>query len=273
MRYATFERNERTSAGVVRGESVIPVGTFPDLGTLLAATGADQVGHWPWGGPIPLSEVRLRAPILRPPKIVGVGLNYRDHAEEQNRPVPTSPLLFAKAPTAVIGPGDTIRLPREESESVDYEVELGVVVGTGGYRISKTEAMRHVLGYTIVLDISARDIQAREKQWFRAKSFATFAPLGPMVVSPDEADGGNLAISLKVNGEVRQQSRTSQMIFDVPSLVAFISACFALEAGDVIATGTPGGVGVFRNPQVFLKEGDVIEATIEKIGTLRCPVQ
>lgn len=208
----------------------------------------------------------------RPGKIICVGLNYRDHAEEQRKPLPTEPLIFAKFPTAVIGPGQPIVIPGM-SRQVDYEGELAVVMGRRGKDIPESSAYEYVAGYTIINDVSARDVQAKDKQFVRAKSFDTFAPMGPRVVSTKEIpDPHVLAIATKVNGDLRQSSSTNQMIFRVPNLVAFISQVCTLEPGDVIATGTPGGVGVFRNPPVFLKKGDVVRIEIEGIGVLENPV-
>lgn len=272
-RYVTYEYRGATRAGIVREGRVLPLGSFPDLGAFLAASDREQTDPWLANSGIPLEEVRLRAPVLRPPKIVAVGLNYLGHAEEQNQPLPERPLLFAKSPTAVIGPGQPIRLPRTAPSQVDPEVELAIVIGRGGYRIPRESAMRHVFGVTILNDVSARDVQREDRQWFRAKSFATFAPLGPVVVSCDEAPPDDLEILLRVNGEIRQRARTREMIFDVPALVEYVSSVCALEAGDVIATGTPAGVGVFRTPPVFLRAGDVVECEIERVGLLRNPVE
>jgi 2-keto-4-pentenoate hydratase/2-oxohepta-3-ene-1,7-dioic acid hydratase in catechol pathway len=222
---------------------------------------------------LPLREARLKAPLLRPPKIVCVGLNYKAHAAEQKLEPPQTPMLFAKAPNIVIGPEETIEIPYGISEQIDYECELGVVIGEGGFRIPRAEALSHVFGYTIVNDVTARDIQRGDKQWFRGKSMKTFAPMGPSVVTPDEFDAANAPVSLTVNGQVRQKSNTNDLIFDVPFLIEFISAAFPLEAGDVISTGTPGGVGMFMTPPRWLKKGDRVEATIGGIGTLGNPVQ
>lgn len=215
-----------------------------------------------------LKGVKLEAPVMRPPKIVCVGLNYRDHAREQQKEVPDKPLLFCKAANVVIGEGETIQLPEGQSEKVDYEVELAVVIGKPGFKIPREEAREHVFGYTIMNDVTARDLQASERQWFRAKSFHTFAPLGPVVVSPDTVDTKNLHLELRLNGQVMQSGNTGDMVFDPEFLIEYISNCFPLEPGDIIATGTPAGVGVHRNPPTFLRPGDEIEAEIEGIGVL-----
>ncbi len=222
--------------------------------------------------------VALLPPLERPPKIVCVGRNYREHEEEvsrsgegkdlfkdaRNRSVP---LFFAKAANSVIGPGDKILIPPESSE-VDYEVELGVVIGKPGYRISPEQAPEHIFGYTVLNDVTARDLQRTEGQWYRAKSFATFCPIGPCIVTPEEIDPRSLEISLEINGELRQHSNTSRMIFDVYEIVSHLSFITPLEPGDLIGTGTPSGVGAFMDPPVYLKKGDKISATIEGIGTL-----
>ena len=201
------------------------------------------------------------APIL-PSKIVAVGRNYRAHAAEMGKPVPEEPLLFLKATTSLLAPEFTIRMPRE-SERVDYEAELAVIIGKTARRISKDDALSHVLGYACFNDVTARDIQQREVQFTRAKSFDTFAPLGPFIET--EFDGRDVPVRCRVNGEVRQDGRTSDMVFDIPTLISYISACMTLLPGDVIATGTPAGVGK-------LAAGEVVEVEIEGLGILRNPV-
>ena len=291
MRYVTFTTGTRTGAGLLRGNRVVDLGIaffqsfrrpfkFQDVGEFLAQGGPDRIAKLDEDkiarDPkciLALETVRLRAPFLRPPKITCVGLNYKDHAEEQGKPVPDRPMLFAKAANVVVGPDDPILLPSDTSKQVDYEAELAVVIGKEGHRIPKSAAMEHVFGYTIMNDVTARDLQSGDKQWYRGKSFASFAPMGPCLVTADELDARDLEVRLTVNGEERQKSRTSQLVFNVPALVEFISNVFPLEKGDVISTGTPGGVGVYRKPPVFLKSGDVVEITIENIGTLRNAVK
>lgn len=221
----------------------------------------------------PLSETRLAPPIPDPQKIICIGMNYRDHCEEQNKPLPERPVIFAKFPTALIGLNDPIVKPPLTQE-MDYEAELAVVIGTRGKNIPEQEALSHVAGYTIMNDVTARDIQFSDKQWVRGKSFDTFAPLGPHLVTRDEVpDPHNLSIRLTVNGEVRQSSNTSNMVFRVSFLVSYISHTCTLLPGDIISTGTPGGVGVFRRPPVFLEAGDVVRIEIEKLGALENPVE
>jgi len=219
----------------------------------------------------PLRSVRLLSPLPRPPKILCVGLNYRDHAEETGQPIPKVPIFFTKAVTSVTGPGAPIVLPID-SEQVDYEAELAVVIGTRCRRASPEAARDAVAGYTIMNDVSARDWQFRTSQWFIGKTFDTFAPLGPAVVTADEVgDPHVLDVSLRLNGTEMQRSNTRHLIFDVPALVAELSRVMTLEPGDVIATGTPGGVGFIRKPPVFLKPGDQVEISITRIGTLANP--
>jgi 2-keto-4-pentenoate hydratase/2-oxohepta-3-ene-1,7-dioic acid hydratase in catechol pathway len=218
------------------------------------------------------ADVILRAPIMRPQKVIGIGLNYRDHAEEQNAALPKEPLLFGMYASAIIGPGASIVLPAM-SKQVDFEAELGVVIGARSRHVSPEDALECVAGYTVFHDVSARDLQYADRQWLRAKSFDTFAPIGPYLVSQaDLGDGSGLAIKSRVNGQTMQNSNTSNLIFNVPKLVSHISKVMTLEIGDVIATGTPAGVGFARKPPVFLKAGDVVEIEIEKIGILRNPV-
>jgi acylpyruvate hydrolase len=220
----------------------------------------------------PLSEVRLSHPVLRPGKIFGVGLNYAEHAAEQNAKTPETPLIFSKCVTALIGPEDPIRLPRA-SDQVDYEAELAVVIGKRARSIEAAAAMYYVAGYTIMNDVTARDLQRRERQWARAKGLDTFAPCGPWLVTTDEiADPHVLAIELRLNGERRQKSNTNDLIFKIPELIEFISQDLTLLPGDIITTGTPSGVGVYSQPPSFLKPGDRIEIKIDRIGTLSNPV-
>jgi len=221
------------------------------------------------GGLLRLGELKLLAPVARPGSMICLGLNYADHAAEQGLAPPEKPLLFAKLSTSVIGPDDAIVLPKV-SEQVDYEVELAVVIGKRAKFVSESEAYDYVAGYTICNDVSARDLQFSDGQWMRGKSCDTFAPLGPYLVTKDDVpDPHALRISLTLNGETMQDSTTGQMIFKVPYIVSYISQAITLEPGDIISTGTPPGVGVFRKPPVFLKPGDKIEATVERIGTLR----
>jgi 2-keto-4-pentenoate hydratase/2-oxohepta-3-ene-1,7-dioic acid hydratase in catechol pathway len=210
--------------------------------------------------------------IERPGKIVCVGLNYRDHASEAGMDLPKAPLLFAKWPNTLIGHGDPIVLP-PESEQVDYEAELGVVIGRTARRVAESDALDHVQGYICLNDVSARDLQFADGQWTRGKSPDTFCPVGPGLVPREQIDDPQaLAIRCIVNGEALQDSSTAQMIFSVAEIIAYASQVITLEPGDLIATGTPAGVGVFRDPKVMLSDGDEVSVEIEGVGTLTNPV-
>jgi acylpyruvate hydrolase len=233
------------------------------------------------GGPMvqailqPLQAVRLRAPILNPRKIICLGLNYRDHAQESKADIPTDPILFSKYATAIIGPDDPILLP-SVSKEVDYEGELAFIMARRGRHIPKAQALEYVAGYSIMHDVSARDYQIRKPggQWMSGKTFDTFAPLGPALVTKEDIpDPHVLDITCTVSGERLQSSNTKHLIFSVPDIAAYCSHIFTLEPGDVIATGTPGGIGFARKPPRLLKEGDVVVIEIQGIGQLRNPVR
>jgi 2-keto-4-pentenoate hydratase/2-oxohepta-3-ene-1,7-dioic acid hydratase in catechol pathway len=265
MRIVRYEHQASPRLGLLDGEQIWPL---PDSH---ASVPAHEMATGPapaQGEAVTLQEVHLLAPV-RPPKIVAVGLNYRDHAEEQGTPLPDAPLLFAKFPTAVTGPFDDIEKPVETSQ-LDYEAELGVVIGAPARRVRAADAVGHVAGYLVVNDVSARDAQFADGQWVRGKSFDTFAPLGPALATPDEVpDPHALDIRTWVNGELRQSSNTGQLIFPIPDLIEYCSRYFTLEPGDIICTGTPAGVGVFSDPPRFLEVGDVVEVEVERVGRLR----
>jgi 2,4-didehydro-3-deoxy-L-rhamnonate hydrolase len=211
--------------------------------------------------------------ISRPGKIVCVGLNYLDHAQETGQEVPKAPLLFAKWPNTLIGNGDAIVLPDEANE-VDYEAELGVVIGAAAKHVTEARALDHVEGYVCLNDVSARDMQFADGQWTRGKSPDTFCPVGPRLVPREEIpDPQQLAIRCILNGQTLQDSSTAQMIFSVAEIIAYVSRIITLEPGDLIATGTPAGVGVFRDPKVLLKDGDEVSVEIDGLGTLTNPVE
>lgn len=219
-----------------------------------------------------LASVKLRAPITRPGKITCVGLNYADHAREQGIEPPTSPIFFLKSNNTISGPGDPIIMP-PNSDQVDFEAEFAVVIGKPGRRIAEKDAYQHVAGYMILHDVTARDMQQNDKQWFRGKSCDTFAPTGPWIATRDEiSDPHKLGISCALNGVTLQDSNTSNLIFKVPYLISYLSQSISWETGDVISTGTPPGVGVFRKPPIFMKAGDSVSVTVEKLGTLTNPV-
>ena len=216
----------------------------------------------------PVENARLRAPVLRPEKIICVGRNYAEHARERGSDVPTQPVYFLKSINTLCGSGDPIQLPPNSSQ-VDYEAELAVVIGKGGKNIPEDKAYEHIAGYTILNDVSARDMQSADKQWFRGKSCDTFAPLGPWLVTTDEIpDPHSLRISLTLNAQTMQDSTTRNMIFSIPHLVSYLSQSLTFEPGDILSTGTPEGIGASRTPPVFLKSGDTVSITVEKIGTL-----
>lgn len=204
------------------------------------------------------------------PKVICVGLNYDEHAGESGMELPKAPLLFAKFANTLIGDGDAILLP-EDIGHVDAEAELAVVIGETAHRLAKEEALDVVAGYTCANDVSARDAQFGDGQWFRGKSFDTFCPVGPAIVAIDDAS--DLRVEQRLNGEVLQDSRTSFLIFDIPTLISYVSNVLTLEPGDLILTGTPDGVGVFRDPKVTMRPGDVVEVEIEGIGVLRNDVR
>lgn len=219
---------------------------------------------------LPRSQVTFLAPVTRPDKVVCVGMNYVDHCKEQNVRVPKEPIIFSKFSSSIVGPYDEIILP-PESEEVDWEVELAVIIGKKGKHIKATDAMAHVAGFTVAHDVSARDWQMRRngKQWLLGKTFDTFCPLGPALVTRDSiTDPHNLKICCRVNGEVVQSSSTNQMVFKTEELIAWVSQFVTLYPGDIILTGTPPGVGVFRKPPVFLKKGDEVQCEIEEIGAI-----
>jgi 2-keto-4-pentenoate hydratase/2-oxohepta-3-ene-1,7-dioic acid hydratase in catechol pathway len=218
-------------------------------------------------GAVPLSSVQLDHPVAAR-KIIAIGLNYRDHAIEAGLTIPTAPLCFAKFTSSLSGPYDPIHLPAEDAQ-VDFEGELGVIIGAKAKHVSEADAMNHVAGYLAFNDVSARKWQFEDGQWTRGKSCDTFAPNGPFLVTKDEVpDPGALRITTRVNGQLLQDSNTKHLIFNVPKLVSYLSRSFALEPGDLIATGTPSGVGFSRKPPLFLKEGDVVEVEIERVGTI-----
>lgn len=256
---------------------------FIDLGpnavTTTTALLNDFKGRWPLGVALPLANVKLLAPIPRPRKnIFGIGLNYVEHVAESSRTLDTSkelpkqPVIFSKPPTTVVGPGDAIEHNAVITRQLDWEVELAAIIGTRAKRVSKEEALRYVFGYSLLIDMSARD-NRRAGQWIYSKGQDTYAPFGPVIVTADEIpDPQVLDLSLQVNGVTKQSSNTRHMLFAVDTLIADISAGITLEPGDIIATGTPEGVGAGRSPQEWVWPGDVIEAQVEKIGALRHPV-
>ncbi len=251
---------------------------FDSMLSLVAggAAALERASEWSKSAPASCrwnpNQVRLLAPIPRPGKIICIGLNYREHAAESKKEVAAVPTVFCKFSTAVIGPGEPIVLPKNSAKP-DYEAELAVVIGKGGRHIPEDRWREHVFGYTLINDVSARDVQTETSQWIMGKSFDTFAPLGPAIVTADEiADPQNLAISLVLSGETMQSANTGEMIFPVARLIGFLSSICTLEPGDVIATGTPPGVGFARKPPRWLRPGDVVTVRVEGLGELTNPI-
>jgi 2-keto-4-pentenoate hydratase/2-oxohepta-3-ene-1,7-dioic acid hydratase in catechol pathway len=266
VRLVTFEgASGRAFGRVLEHGIVIPMGR--DLVAFLATGEATD------GPPVALDAVRLLAPVPRPGKVIGIGLNYRDHAAESGQPIPTAPILFPKFANSVIGPGQAIVIPPETAEP-DYEAELGVVIGRTAHRVAEDDALSYVAGYTCVNDVSARDLQFESSQWMLGKAIDTFLPCGPWLVTADEIpDPQALAVRLTLNGEELQSSSTAQMVFGVAELVASLSRTMTLEPGDLIATGTPPGVGFARKPPIWLRDGDEVSVEVERVGTLTNPVR
>lgn len=313
MKLATYEHAKQSRLGVVQGDFVVDVaaaygliarGRIADAKMAAAAKVLRKLGRPPQdmiellglgeryrkalgvivgsasatgrtapkGLLVPLRTGKLRAPIAHPDKITCIGLNYADHAREQGAQPPAQPIYFLKSGNTICGPHDPIVLPPNSSQ-VDYEAEFAVVIGKRGRDIPEDKALDYVAGYTILNDVSARDMQFGDKQWYRGKSCDTFAPTGPWIVTADEIpDPHNLHILLTLNGQTLQDSNTGNLIFKVPFLISYLSQSATWEVGDLISTGTPPGVGVFRKPPVFLQAGDTVSITVEGIGTLTNPV-
>jgi 2-keto-4-pentenoate hydratase/2-oxohepta-3-ene-1,7-dioic acid hydratase in catechol pathway len=284
MRLATFQASNGPRLAVLRGDHYVDVqATDPALpGSVRrlleagpeARRAVERAVQRPEAVKVPAAGARLLPPVPDPPKIVCLGLNYRDHAAEGGAPIPKEPVLFSKYATALIGDADPIVLP-PVSKEVDYEAELVIVVGKRGRPADERAALDYVAGYTVGHDVSARDWQLKkdQKQWMVGKTFDTFAPTGPWLVTADEVpDPHCLGIRLRLNGRTMQESNTKEMIFRVGNVLAYLAQVFTLEPGDLVFTGTPSGVGFARKPPVFLKGGDVVEVEIDGLGVLRNPV-
>ncbi len=276
MKLVTFIRpGGIPEPGIAQNDQVIPLAGagFADVISIVAGGSAALSRAAAVTAPtIPLSSVKLMSPIPRPPKIICVGLNYRDHAIESNMQIPTVPTIFCKFPTSVIGQGDTIVLPKASTQP-DYEAEMALVIGKGGRHIAAEKWKDHVFGYLNLNDVSARDFQLATTQWVIGKTFDTFCPMGPYLVTADEiADPHALDISLTLNGEVLQNSNTKNLIFNIPELIRHLSSVFTLEPGDIISTGTPSGVGFARKPPIYLKKGDTVVVKVQGLGELSNPV-
>jgi len=298
MRLATYRADGLPRLGVVRGEQISDVAALPgfaqttDMLSLIdqgagglaklrqALDAASEAELRQKGALHALADVHLLAPIPRPRKnIFCLGRNYVEHALESTLArgdkgeVPEDPIFFTKATTTVSGPYDPIPIDPKVSERIDWEVELGVIIGRTGKNIPAAQALEYIFGYTVINDVSARDLQARHKQWFKGKSLDGSCPMGPWIVTADEiADPHALGLRLRVNGVVKQESNTRLLIYNLPVVIETLSAGLTLEVGDIIATGTPAGVGFARNPPEFLKPGDLVEAEVDGVGLLRNPV-
>jgi 2-keto-4-pentenoate hydratase/2-oxohepta-3-ene-1,7-dioic acid hydratase in catechol pathway len=278
MRFVTFESGGKGRPGLLTADdSVVDLTAagFPTLLDVIEA-GSDGLAKAQMfvasADKLPLSSVKLLAPIPKPRKLICIGLNYRAHALETGSAIPDVPTVFNKFATAVIGPGADIVLPKV-SKSPDYEAEFAFVIGKGGRHIAAEDWQKHMWGYTMINDVSARDYQRATTQWLMGKTFDTFAPMGPWIVTADEiADPHNLNISLEIDGETLQDSNTKDLIFKIPDLIAFLSSVFTLEPGDIVSTGTPSGVGAARKPPRFLRPGEEVTVKVEGIGELMNPV-
>jgi 2-keto-4-pentenoate hydratase/2-oxohepta-3-ene-1,7-dioic acid hydratase in catechol pathway len=283
VKLLTFMVNSKARPGVLDGDKVVdlaaaglPVGVHGDLmeivqGGDVALERVRQALKAGTAQRYALAEVKVLAPLLAPSKVIAVGLNYIDHCKEANLPVPAEPVLFAKFPNSITGPYDDVCWPKGLTEEVDYEVEMGVVIGKRGVNIREADALDYVCGYTVVNDVSARDMQfANAKQWDRGKSLDTFCPWGPWIVTRDEIpDPHVLGVRTILNGKEMQNSNTKNLVFNVNKIIAYASQGTTLLPGDLIPTGTPFGVGFSRKPPVYLKDGDVCECQVDKIGSIR----
>jgi 2-keto-4-pentenoate hydratase/2-oxohepta-3-ene-1,7-dioic acid hydratase in catechol pathway len=267
MKIVTFcLSDERSRPGVLLEDGIVDLSAqgFGSVLDLIASGKTPEAG----AARIPLEHARLLAPIQSPQRIFCIGLNYRDHAIESKMEIPAVPTVFLKLPSSVTGPGSPIVLPKNSTQP-DYEAEFAVVIGKGGFRIAAEAWQKHVFGYTILNDVSARDVQLATSQWVLGKSFPTFCPMGPAIVTADAiADPHALEIRLDIDGVEMQHSNTRELIFKIPELIAYISSITPLEAGDIISTGTPQGVGLGRKPQRWLQPGETVTIAIEGLGKL-----
>jgi uncharacterized protein (TIGR03083 family) len=296
MRYLTYRKGLKNRLGSLQDNYIVDVGTVAGVSDMLDLINA---GKTVWeevaaklknvdiqvaienGYAIPVEAGLSVTPIAKPPKnVICLGRNYFKHylegavarGESGDKP-PEAPIYFTKPPTAIIGAYDAVPVDPDVSLKLDWEAEMGLIIGKGGRKISKEAANGHIFGYTVINDISARDLQTRHQQWFRGKGFDYSCPIGPVVVTPDELPQPvHIPIKLLVNGEIKQDANTGQLMFDIPTIIADISSSMRLEPGDIISTGTPDGVGNFRNPPEYLQPGDIMETVIEGIGTLRNPI-
>lgn len=287
MKLVTFQSRGDRRIGMIRGGEVIDLSGDPDLPTDMAAfvalgeEGLERARRVD-GAAISLSSVRLLAPITPPNNIMCVGKNYLDHAREfagsgfdasQKQSVPDHPVIFTKARSSVVGPGEPVTVSADPTQTSDYEGELAVVIGRGGTGISAADAWDHVYGYTIVNDMTVREVQKQHVQFFLGKSASTYCPMGPYLVTADEiSDVRGLRVRTTVNGDLRQDAPVADLIFDIPTLIETISAGVLLQSGDIVATGTPAGVGLGFTPPRFLRPGDQVDVSIDRLGTLSNPM-
>jgi len=260
----------KVGPGALVGDSIIDLSAagYTDALSVIEArvTAADAKPSYK------LSDVKLHAPLSNPPRVFAIGLNYRDHAAESKMTLPNFPVVFFKMVPSIIGTGDAIILPSNSKEP-DYEAEMAFVIGKGGYRIAAANWQEHVYGYTVINDVSARDIQMSTSQWSLSKSFPTFCPMGPAIVTADEiADPHNLNISLTIDGETLQNSNTRELVFRIPELIEYLSSITPLLPGDIVSTGTPSGVGLGRTPKRWLRPGESCTVTVEGIGSISNPI-
>lgn len=275
MRFITYNYMDKEAVGIISEQGIIPLEQYNSMLDLIENFDGNIL-KGPFSQFIPVDEVKLLAPIPHPRRnILCLGKNYEDHAKElgatkiSDKFIPEDPIYFTKSADSVIASGDSILFYEAVTKQVDYEVELALVIGKEGVNIKPEDAEQYIFGYTIINDVSARDLQLKHKQWFKAKSLDTFCPMGPHIVHKSELPLPiQLDIKCSINGEVRQSSNTSKLIFDIPYMISDLSKGLTLRPGDIIATGTPSGVGFGFNPPKFLKDGDTIECYIEKIGTL-----
>lgn len=273
MKIARHLQNGSPTLALVDGDEVVDLTTdVDDLPALLASTNAADLGAMATGARTPLADAQLLSPVGAPPAIIAIGLNYRAHAEEGGREVPTTPVIFTKHHNCIVGPGEAVHIPRAAPDRVDYEGELAVIIGRRCRHVPRDRAAEVIAGYSIMNDVSVRDWQRASPTMLMGKSWDTHGPLGPWVVTGDEIDPHNLRLTTTVNDQVCQDSNTNDLVFDCYDIVEHLSTAFTLEPGTVIATGTPAGVGLYYDPPRLLSPGDSVSITIEGIGTLTNPV-
>jgi 2-keto-4-pentenoate hydratase/2-oxohepta-3-ene-1,7-dioic acid hydratase in catechol pathway len=270
--YSTGEGRVRPGALIEKDGIVVDLGDDYRDALAVVTAGIASLDKRRSGPSHRVDQVHLRAPLSNPPRVFAIGLNYRDHAKESGMAIPSTPVVFFKLSTSIIGPGEAIVLPKNSAEP-DYEAEFAFVIGKGGYRIPASEWREHVYGYTIVNDVSARDVQFATSQWSLSKSFPTFCPLGPAIVTADQvSDPHQLNIRLSIDEEILQNSNTRELVFGIPQLIEYISSITPLLPGDIVSTGTPTGVGLARTPKRWLKPGETVTVMVEGLGSLTNPV-